>query len=205
MKYIIFISMNFLLLYWNNAYAATPEFCNSIATADINRCADHLLNRSDKKLNDKYKELLTSLQPNLKEILIRSQKSWISYRDTTCQIYQPDSEGKYSDGSYAGNEAYAEKKHCETDITESRVIEIKTILNGGTNHPYNKSRKYIARKFYQDDVKKLNQELINAARRNEHWVGYADESCKLNEFLFKEGTSSCLARLAFFDQPTTNN
>lgn len=201
MKYILIICISSFLFSGRAAYSDTPVFCTGITTADISNCADYLLKKSDKRLNGNYQKLLATLQPKEKEVLIKSQRLWISYRDKTCQMYQPDSDGRYSDGSYAGNEAYAEKKKCETDITESRVIELETILNNGVNYSYFRAKKYIAEKFYEHDTNKLGQDILDVARRNKDWMNYAFASCKLNNLLYKEEDYSCLIRLAFFDQP----
>lgn len=201
MKYILLFWMISSLFWGGTAYSATPVFCNGITTAEINSCADYLLKKSDTRLNEKYKELLTTLPLSAKDFLIKSQRLWIVYRDKTCQIYQPDSSGRYPDGSYAGNEAYAEKRKCETDITESRVIELETILNDGVNQSYYKARKYISERFYNNDPESLAQEILEVARQNKSWMSYAAKSCKLNNFLYSEESHSCIARLAFFDQP----
>lgn len=201
MKYILLFCISSFLFFGGSAYSATPDFCSGTTTAEINNCADYLLKKSDTELNEKYKELLATLPPSSKEILKKSQRLWIFYRDKTCQIYQPDADGRYSDGSYAGNEAYAEKKKCETDITESRVIELETILNGGINYSYYKARKYISERLYKNDIERLTQDILETARQNKSWMDYATESCKLNSLLYKEESYNCLARLAFFDQP----
>lgn len=189
-------------IYCSNAHSTVPEFCNSITTRDINSCPDFLLRESDKKLNEKYKQLLASIPEKSKAILIKSQRPWISYRDKTCQVYQPDSEGKYPDGSHAGNEAYAEKKNCETDITDSRTIELETLLNYGINHTYKKFKKYTIQNNQSLDEEKLKEEIIRRAEKNSYWKKYADVNCTLSRALYDEETSNCLSRLAFFDQPT---
>ena len=200
MKYIVIIYIGFFVLLDLKVYAATPDFCSSIVTSDINDCSDYVLRKSDKKLNLKYKELLNILQqPELKEILIRSQRHWIFYRDRTCQMYQPNSDGKYPDGSYAGSEAYAEKKQCEADVTESRVTELEIILDGGANYSYRKAKSFIVERFYQGDSELFVREILTNIKKNEDWMSYAVESCRLNNRLYDEEINSCLARLAFFD------
>lgn len=206
MKSIFFLSVGLALtLYGGNAYSATPEFCDSIKTEDINHCADFWFQRSDEKLNTEYKRLSAGLPVDSKNLLIKTQRLWIAYRDTTCQMYQPDSDGKYSDGSDAGNEAYAEKRNCEIDITESRLLEIGAMLNDGMNHTYYKVKNYISKKFYNYNTEKLEQDLVAEASKNKEWLKYAESSCSLNKKLFEEEEIHCLARLALFDQPQTTD
>ncbi|WP_165682049.1 lysozyme inhibitor LprI family protein [Metapseudomonas otitidis] len=170
-------------IYCSNAHSTVPEFCNSITTRDINSCSDFLLREPDKKLNEKYKQPLNPTPEKYKTILIKSQRLWISYRDKTCKVYQPDSEGKYPDGSHAGNEAYAEKKNCETEITDSRTIELETLLKHGINHAYKKFKKYTIQNNQSLDEEKLKEEIIRRAEKNSYWKKYADVNCTLRDGL----------------------
>lgn len=187
-----------LFLSLSHTAKAAPEFCSSIKTGDINQCADYLFKKADKALNTRYKEILSILPPIQKDKFIQTQRLWLIYRDSTCEIYKPSNDGTYSDGSYAGNEAYAEEMNCRTDLTESRTLEIETVQEPESNLAYRKAKRYISERYYNRDTQSFESDLIESARADQHWFKYASSNCKLTAEILREDYDSCLARQAFF-------
>lgn len=54
------------------------------SNVDTSICFSDELQRSDRKLNDLYKQVMGSLGPESKTALRSAQRAWITYRDSAC-------------------------------------------------------------------------------------------------------------------------
>ena len=68
----------------------------------------------DKKLNEAYKELLGTAQPEQKAALRKAQRAWLTFRDRNCLYYA------MGEGSIARISAAL----CMRDMTETRANEL---------------------------------------------------------------------------------
>lgn len=94
---------------------------NSIDTsaqtqAEMNQTAMEDYKKADAELNKVYKELMKTLGPKEKKLLIAAQKNWIKFRDSDCE-FQAE---KYHGGSIQPLIRYT----CLTDRTQARTNDL---------------------------------------------------------------------------------
>jgi uncharacterized protein YecT (DUF1311 family) len=89
------------------------ESCDGGTIAMI-QCLEAQRSSWDKKLNEAYKELLSTARPEQKAALRAAQRAWLSFRDANCQYYLK------GEGSIARISAAA----CARDMTEKRAREL---------------------------------------------------------------------------------
>ena len=105
------------------AFAGDDIDCNrdDLPQQAMNICAGQAYDKSDKKLNGAYTQLMAAQDDaGFKEKLKAAQRNWIQFRDTECTFETADNEG----GSihpfvYAG---------CLKRMTEARTKELKALL-----------------------------------------------------------------------------
>ena len=100
--------------------------CDSaISTLELRICANLNFKESDSILNNIYNSVLLEFEKlqldSAREILINSQKVWIKYRDTHCEIYWTMYEGGTLQSIIFLN--------CLTDLTNNRQGELEKLLN----------------------------------------------------------------------------
>jgi uncharacterized protein YecT (DUF1311 family) len=68
--------------------AAMPAGCESGITSRMALCVEYHYVIEDLRLNDAYKELrgIVRDDTHAAELLLRSQRAWIAYRDSTCDF-----------------------------------------------------------------------------------------------------------------------
>lgn len=111
---------------------SASDSCENIQLSDqIFSCAKKKYAASDALLNKSYKELMAKiakdykLKPDLKADFIGkvkiSQRAWITFRDTNCEVYS------YQIDSHS--QAYETSLYlCKIDMTNQRVVEINKML-----------------------------------------------------------------------------
>jgi uncharacterized protein YecT (DUF1311 family) len=80
------IAFGFVTLFFSFSHQVLAEGeCDKFVTSyDRTYCYSKLFIESDKELNDVYKNLSSSIKPDVKEQLKQVQRAWIKHRDETC-------------------------------------------------------------------------------------------------------------------------
>lgn len=97
--------------------------CNDSANlnqSQINECAYLFYQSEDKKLNQAYKKVLTTLSASRKQKLVNTQKAWIKFRDASCDFERSEVEG----GSMSPTIYYG----CMQQLTKVRTQELINYL-----------------------------------------------------------------------------
>jgi|GEM_PF-1416991 len=96
--------------------------CNNPQTQSaINYCAALSAESADKKLNEVYQKLKSSVKGTPQEkLLLDSQLAWIKFRDTNCTFARSFFEG----GTIAPTEYYS----CIKEVTEQRTKQLATYI-----------------------------------------------------------------------------
>lgn len=95
--------------------------CNNPQTQTaINECTKLSYQNSDKKLNQAYQKLLSTLEKPRKQKLIAAQLAWIKFRDTNCEFER----SRYEGGSIAPTIYFG----CLENITKLRTQELQEYL-----------------------------------------------------------------------------
>ena len=100
----------------------------SMATAELNACAETELTKADAALNEIYKKALTHIAANggdkpydsksWEEALRKSQRAWVAYRDADCKDLVPMS---WTGGTATSGEVLG----CLKEKTEARAKDLK--------------------------------------------------------------------------------
>ena len=96
--------------------------CTSNVTKELEACAKENFEDSDKNLNLAYNDLAEKLSATDKGILVRAEKEWLAYKESTCQ--------SAFEITFPGEEAGIDKWTCLDQITRARTEEIQ-YLNAG--------------------------------------------------------------------------
>ncbi|TPK32442.1 DUF1311 domain-containing protein [Mesorhizobium sp. B2-5-4] len=88
-----------------------------------NQCADASFKKSDKKLNELYKQIETRLKDDAdaKKLLVQAQQGWVKFRDAECQFQAA--------GAAGGSMAPMLISMCMDSLTQSRVKNFEGYLN----------------------------------------------------------------------------
>lgn len=79
--FIIFVIISFISISIANAETNCDSLYNSSTIDEYFKCK---LNVVDKRLNDEYRQLIRSSDPENEKLLREAQKEWIKYRDKNC-------------------------------------------------------------------------------------------------------------------------
>lgn len=118
--------------------APTPNCADPQSNGEMKLCAEIRWKTADAELNKLYAEAIAAAReqyrsmhgeagyekmPDTEATLRKAQHAWIAFRDANCDYqYQV-----YWGGSIAGLSYLA----CKADMTQARVKELKSIMNGG--------------------------------------------------------------------------
>ncbi|AVH70441.1 lysozyme inhibitor LprI family protein [Nostoc sp. 'Lobaria pulmonaria (5183) cyanobiont'] len=95
--------------------------CNNPQTqAAINECTKLSYQNADKKLNQVYQQLISTLESPRKQKLIAAQLAWIKFRDNNCEFER----SKYEGGSIASS-IYS---GCLENTTKLRTQQLQEYL-----------------------------------------------------------------------------
>jgi len=95
--------------------------CNNPQTqAAINECTKLSYQNADKKLNQAYQKLLSTLEKPRKQKLIAAQLAWIKFRDTNCEFER----SRYEGGSIAPTIYFG----CLENTTKLRTQQLQEYL-----------------------------------------------------------------------------
>ncbi len=95
--------------------------CNSPQTTlDMNACATQEFQAADRKLNQVYQQLQPKLNSKQQQRLTAAQRSWIEFRDESCDYER----GQFEGGTLAAS-TYG---YCRARVTQERVKDLEGYL-----------------------------------------------------------------------------
>ncbi len=100
--------------------AQQPNCKSPQTTLDQNVCSSQEFQAADKKLNQVYQQLQPKLNSKQKQRLIVAQRSWLKFRDETCDYEM----GQFEGGSVAAS-TYG---YCRARVTKERVKDLERYL-----------------------------------------------------------------------------
>ncbi|MBZ9806659.1 MULTISPECIES: lysozyme inhibitor LprI family protein [unclassified Mesorhizobium] len=106
------------------AFAFAKDKCaDAKDQATMNQCADASFRKSDKKLNELYKQIETRLKDDAdtKKLLVQAQQDWIKFRDAECNFQTA--------GAAGGSVVPMLLSMCMDGLTQSRVKDFEGYLN----------------------------------------------------------------------------
>jgi uncharacterized protein YecT (DUF1311 family) len=127
----IFISFLFFILplnaraeskYWASGASAIYDKCRDAIggqTFEMLKCDNEELKLQDLELNKVYKELEASIQQKEREELEKSQRDWVVYRASTCQLMSLPERG--------GSLAYVINSACNLSEIIKRIKVLKEL------------------------------------------------------------------------------
>lgn len=91
--------------------------------AAMNQCADAAFKKSDKKLNELYKQIETRLSDDAdtKKLLVDAQRNWVKFRDTECSFQAA--------GVAGGSAMPMIATQCMDGLTQDRIEDFEGYLN----------------------------------------------------------------------------
>ncbi|MER8995329.1 lysozyme inhibitor LprI family protein [Mesorhizobium sp. M0678] len=107
------------------AFAFAQDKCYDAAKdqADPNECADAASKKSDKKLNELYKQIETRLNDDadIRTLLVQAQRDWVKFRDAECSFQTAGAAGESAIPTLIAE--------CMDSLTQSRVKDFEGYLN----------------------------------------------------------------------------
>lgn len=97
--------------------AQQPNCKSPQTTVDMNICSSQEFQAADKKLNQVYQQLQPKINSKQKQRLIVAQRSWLKFRDETCD---------YEMGS--GTLAASTYGYCRARVTKERIKDLERYL-----------------------------------------------------------------------------
>lgn len=108
-----------LLLCSNSLFALD---CNNIHTSlESVTCAQNDFEKSDKKLNALYKQLMSMQDTEYKALIKKGQLAWIKFKEADCEVAAYPTRG----GSVQPTIRFL----CLKDRTDKRIAELKELVN----------------------------------------------------------------------------
>ncbi len=105
-------------------YSAAYKSCmdqSGIADPVMRACEEDELGRQEQALNAVYSRLRSLLDPGRKAILLKSERAWLSFRDSQCDL-----EASGEEGGTLGRLEHAE---CMTKMTHQRVGALRQLVS----------------------------------------------------------------------------
>lgn len=101
---------------------AADKCANAEDQATLSQCADASFKKSDKKLNDLYKQIEGRLSDDVdtKKLLIQAQRDWGKFRDAECDFQ--------TSGAAGGSMMPMLVLTCRDALTQSRVKDFEGYL-----------------------------------------------------------------------------
>jgi uncharacterized protein YecT (DUF1311 family) len=100
--------------------AQQPNCKSPQTTLDQNVCSSQEFQAADKKLNQVYQQLQPKLNSKQKQRLIVAQRSWLKFRDESC-----DYEAGYFEGGSVAPSIYG---YCRARVTKERIKDFERYL-----------------------------------------------------------------------------
>ncbi len=123
-KMIFLVSFFIISLSGKSSFSKTLTECQDMPdNASIGMCLDDVFKETDVQLNLKYQKLVSKLKASSlgenKELLsrlVKAQRAWITFKDTTCEL-----EGMQM---YGGSGQGLQVLSCHLDMTEKRIEDL---------------------------------------------------------------------------------
>lgn len=123
-KVIFLVSFFIISLSGKSSFSKTLTDCQDMPdNASIGMCLDDVFKETDVQLNLKYQKLVSKLKTSSleenKELLsrlVKAQRAWITFKDTTCEL-----EGMQM---YGGSGQGLQVLSCLLDMTEKRIEDL---------------------------------------------------------------------------------
>ncbi|UCI09716.1 lysozyme inhibitor LprI family protein [Mesorhizobium sp. B1-1-8] len=105
------------------AFAQDECYSNAKDQASMDQCADAAFKKSDKQLNELYKQIEARLKDDAdtKKLLIQAQRDWAKFRDAECDFQTA--------GAAGGSMMPMLVAQCMGGLTQSRVEAFEGYLN----------------------------------------------------------------------------
>jgi uncharacterized protein YecT (DUF1311 family) len=103
------------------AQTRTINCSKATATPEVKFCSQQSYQAADKKLNQVYQEVTSSLSSEPKQLLISGQQSWIKFRDNNCNFEVYNSRGG------TGYEIF--RNGCLERLTKQRTKDLQDYLS----------------------------------------------------------------------------
>ncbi len=100
--------------------AQQPNCKSPQTTLDQNMCSSQEFQAADRKLNQLYQQLQPKINTKQKQRLIVAQRSWLKFRDETCDYEM----GQFEGGSVAAS-TYG---YCRARVTKERIKDLERYL-----------------------------------------------------------------------------
>ncbi len=100
--------------------AQQPNCKSPQTTLDMNMCSSQEFKTADTKLNQLYQQLLPKINSKQKQRLTTAQRTWVKFRDETCDY----SAGHFEGGSVAPS-IYG---YCRAKVTKERIKDLEGYL-----------------------------------------------------------------------------
>ncbi|MFG0429686.1 lysozyme inhibitor LprI family protein [Serratia liquefaciens] len=171
---------------------ASQSMCTSNVTKELEACAKENFEDSDKNLNLAYKDLAEKLSATDKGILVRAEKEWLAYKESTCQ--------SAFDITFPGEEAGIDKWTCLDQITRARTEEIQYLNAGIGALGFYKALDVVPKLYEAGSRDKFISKLTDAYAKedNKNWRAYVEDNCKLAVSRVHEDRFACIARQTFY-------
>lgn len=96
--------------------------CNkAVTTPEIKYCSQQSYQIADKRLNQVYKQVISSLNGEQKQILAAAQQTWIKFRDNNCDFEV------YGNRGGTGYEIF--RNGCLERLTTQRTKDLENFLS----------------------------------------------------------------------------
>ena len=99
-------------------YAETG--CDSGTTPAMTYCAEYLFLVDDLRMNDLYKQKVTNSDKDAVALLRKSQRAWVTYRDSACE-YESSGVTGHLHGYYVLS--------CQSAVTKERVARLEQYVS----------------------------------------------------------------------------
>ncbi|MEG4088827.1 lysozyme inhibitor LprI family protein [Microcoleus sp. B3-A4] len=100
--------------------AQQPNCKSPQTTQEQNTCSSQEFQAADRKLNQVYQQLQPKLNSKQKQRLIVAQRSWLKFRDESCNYEM----GQFEGGTLAAS-TYG---YCRARVTQERVKDLERYL-----------------------------------------------------------------------------
>ncbi|MEX3899159.1 DUF1311 domain-containing protein [Paraburkholderia sp. JPY432] len=166
--------------------------CTGGVTFDLEACAKINFEESDKYLNSNYKSLFATLSEGDRDVLVKAQRKWVSYKESTCQ-------GAY-DATFPGEEAGIDKWSCLDQITRARKRELEYLKSGIGGDEFFRAADIVS-KFYEHGKREnFISKLVNEFSKDSDskWREYVSNNCALAISRVHDQKDQCVARQEFY-------
>ncbi len=100
--------------------AQQPNCKSPQTTLEMNMCSTQEFKAADSKLNQLYQQLLPKINSKQQQRLTAAQRTWIKFRDETC-----DYEAGHFEGGTLAAPTYV---YCKARVTQERVKDLEGYL-----------------------------------------------------------------------------